>query len=171
VAGSGSSGFGGDNGPATSAKLDSPGGLAVAGDGSVYIADTGNNRVRKVGVDGTIVTVAGTGGSSASGRDGDLAVETAVPSPTGIVLERDGSFFVSAHSQVMRVGSDGRITRIAGASDGTSGFAGDGGPARSAQLDNVVALARDGQGNLYLSDSGNLRVRKITPDGVITTVA
>ena len=171
VAGSATSGFGGDSGPATSAKLDSPNALAVAGDGSIYIADSGNNRVRKVGVDGTIVTVAGTGSSNTSAREGELAVEIAVPAPSGIVAERDGGLYVSSSNQVGRIGPDGRITRLAGDPDDTAGFSGDGGPALSARMDDLVALARDGRGNLYVSDSGNNRVRKITPEGVITTVA
>jgi sugar lactone lactonase YvrE len=170
AAGSAIAGFGGDGGAATSAKLDSPSGLAVGTDGSIYIADSGNNRVRKVSPDGTITSVAGTGKPDVSG-DGGLAVEAGLSEPSAVAVADDGTVYVASDNQVRRVTPDGRISLFAGSRDDESGFSGDGGPALSALLDGVTALALDRNGNLFVSDSGNDRVRKIGTDGIIATVA
>ena len=169
VAGMGQIGFGGDGGPATSAKLDSPEGLAVDAQGVIYIADTGNNRVRKVSSDGTIATVAGNGKETSSG-DGGPAVDATLDGPTAVVVDSDGAVYVAQSNKVRKIGSDGTIVSVAGESEDTSGFSGDDGPAGAALLDYVRALALDPDGNLYLSDFNNDRVRRISPDGTITTV-
>ncbi|MGH9280688.1 MAG: TIR domain-containing protein [Acidimicrobiales bacterium] len=168
VTGSASTGYAGDGGPATSAKLDDVRGLAVAGDGDIYIADAGNNRVRKV-ADGKITTVAGTGSPKASG-DGGPAVEAGVTTPVAVATGEDGSVFIATSDQVRRVAA-GTISLFAGDPEDSSGLSGDGGPASSARLSEPVALSVDRNGDLYLSDSGNHRVRKISRGGIITTVA
>ncbi|MGH9278344.1 MAG: TIR domain-containing protein [Acidimicrobiales bacterium] len=168
VAGSVLAGFAGDGGPATSAKLDSPSGLAIANDGTIYIADTGNNRIRKVS-QGIITTVAGTGKPEASGDMGP-AIEAGVPAPSAVAVGDDGSLYIGTDNQVRRVVDD-IIALVAGNPDDESGFSGDSGPAPSAHLDGVNGLVLSREGILYVSDSGNGRVRAVSRDGIITTVA
>ena len=163
-------GFSGDGGPATSAKLSSPMGLAVDSQDNIYVADTLNHRVRKIGLDGNIVTVAGTGYPKPSG-DGGPAVEADVVSPRGIAVAPNGSVYVGGGHQVREIRPDGTIVRLAGAADNAPGFAGDGGPADAALLNEVYGLALDQYGNLYFSDSRNNIVRKISTERIITTVA
>jgi sugar lactone lactonase YvrE len=170
VAGSADKGFAGDGGPATSAKLDSPKGLAVDAANNIYIADAGNFRIRKIGADGNIVTIAGTGKDELSGEGGP-AVEANISTPSAIAVDSQGVLYVAIYNRVGRIGTDGRLTPFAGNDDGISGFSGDGGPARAARLEDVVAMAVDPDGNLYLSDSANDRVRRIAPNGTIATIA
>jgi sugar lactone lactonase YvrE len=134
------------------------------------VADTGNHRVRRVGLDGTIQTVAGTG-AGGTAEDGELATEADLQEPQGLALGGDGSLYVATSNQVRRVTPDGRMTRFAGHPDDHSDFGGDGGSARSAELNYVTGLALDAAGNVYLADRGNNRVRKINREGIITTVA
>ena len=164
VAGNGSPGFSGDNGPATSAQLASPNGVAVDSSGNVYIADTGNQRVRMVS-GGVITTVAG--GGSLLGDNG-LATSARLYTPIGVALDSSGNLYIldPAQSRVRMV-SNGVITTVAG--NGSQGFSGDNGPATSAQLA-PSAIAVDSAGSLYIADLGNYRVRKVF-GGVITTVA
>ncbi len=169
LAGSGISGYTGDGGPATAARLNGPKGLLVDAQGQIYIADTGNDRVRLVRPDATIVTVAGVGSSGPRG-DGGLAVTATVIQPRALALDDKGNLYIASTNQLRRVGADGIITVAAGSPDDTSGFTGDDGPATAALLNSVFGVTRDPTGNLYLSDSGNNRVREITPDGTITTV-
>jgi sugar lactone lactonase YvrE len=157
-------GFSGDGGPATSAKLFWPRGLAVDGQGNVYIADTANHRVRKVSSSGTITTVAGTGTSSFSG-DGGPAISAQLGSSAGgvsqgLAVDGQGNLYIAdtTNDRVRRVTPDGTITTVAGT---TRGFSGDGGPAISAKLNWPAGLAVDRQGSLYVADYGNNRVRKI----------
>jgi sugar lactone lactonase YvrE len=160
VGGTGQGGccFSGDGGPANRAQLASPVGVAVAPDGSFYIADTYNNRLRKVSAGGTISTVLGDGGASLN-------------TPAGLALDGAGNLYMAvAGSQVvLKVAVDGKVTTVAGNS--SAGFSGDGGPATSAQLNWPKDVALDNAGNLYVADTGNNRVRKIAPDGTISTVA
>ena len=168
VAGNGLRGFSGDGGPATSAKLAEPYGVAVAPDGSLYIADRSNNRIRRVDPDGIITTVAGNGTASFSG-DGGPATSATFSFPQGVAVGPDGSLYIvaSSNARIRRVGPDGIITTVAGG--GTAGL-GDGGPATSAQLRPTgVAIGPDG--SLYVADSSNDRIRRVGPDGIITTVA
>jgi len=169
VAGSGSSGYTGDGGPATSARLNIPQGLAIDRQGQIYIADSGNDRVRLVRSDGTIVTVAGVGSDNPQG-DGGPAVAAKVSQPTGLALDDKGNLYITSGNQLRRVGSDGIITLVAGRADNSSGFYGDNGLASAAALSRPDGVGRDSAGNLYVSDTGNNRVRKITPEGTITTV-
>ncbi|MEA2931967.1 MAG: trimeric autotransporter adhesin, partial [Actinomycetota bacterium] len=170
LAGQSEKGFAGDGGPATAAKLDSPAGVAVDAAYNVYVADKGNNRIRRIGADGIITTVAGTGKSAFSGM-GAPAVEAALDAPRAVAVDSQGVVYLAAASGVAKIGPDGKILLVAGDPDGSSGFSGDDGPAQDALLDGIVALAVDADGALYLSDAGNSRVRRISTDGIITTVA
>jgi sugar lactone lactonase YvrE len=170
VAGTGVTGFGGDGGPAASAMLNSPQALAMDSTGALYVADANNNRVRKVGSDGVISTIAGTGSAISSG-DGGNALNAGINHPYGLAFDAAGNLYVSemfAH-RVRRIASDGTITTVAG--NGVAGFSGDTGAATSAQLYEPASLGFDSFGNLYIADSRNDRVRKVAPDGLISTVA
>ena len=163
-------GFAGDGGPAADARLNGPNGGAVAADGSVYIADTFNGRVRRVGTDGIITTVAGTGAFS-SGPDGGQATQTPINGPGGVAIGPDGALYIAeffAH-KVRRVDSQGIIATVAGT--GSPGFGGDGGPATAALLRNPLGIVFGPDGSLYIADSENSRIRRVGPDGVIQTVA
>jgi RHS repeat-associated protein len=169
VAGTGVRGYGGDGGPATQAQLYSPNGLAVGPDGSVYISDWGNHRVRRVSPDAIITTVAGTGDSSLFSGDDGPATQARLRNPTGLALSPDGSLYIvdSGNYRVRRVGPDGIIHTVAG--NGSQDFSGDGGPATKAALWFPSGLTLGPDGSLYISE--NQRVRRVGPDGIISTVA
>ncbi len=162
-------GWGGDGGAATNALFDDILGIAVGRDGSIYICDRYNYRVRKVDTNGIINTVAGNGTASFSG-DGGPATNAAVK-PWGIAVAPDGTLYIAEREnyRVRRVGPDGIIQTLAG--KGSDSFSGDGGPATNAQLSlpNAVCVGPDGA--VYVSDSNNGRVRRIGTDGIINTVA
>ncbi len=207
IAGTGRKGYSGDGGPATSAQLSFPSGLAVDSLGNLYIADTLNRRVRKISPDGVISTVAeppirpkeiavdtagnlyiiditklvrkistngeitsvaysGNYGASADVRPGGTAIFTA----EGVAVDGAGNLYVAEGSnyRVQKVSPAGTISTVAG--NGTRGYSGDGGPATDAQLSEPTALTIDPGGNLYIAESMN-RIRKVSPSGVITTVA
>jgi YD repeat-containing protein len=211
LAGSGVPGFSGDNGPATDATLRYPGAATYDTAGNLYISDTFNDRIRKVtpaGVistfvgtglasplelsfgphgglyvadvdnhriqqiapDGTATTVAGNGARAFAG-DGGPATAASLKEPTSVAAAADGRLFVAdyADNRIRVVTPDGVISTLAG--DGTAGYAGDGGPASAARLSKPSSIAVDGEGFLYVADSGNGRIRRIAPDGTIATVA
>jgi trimeric autotransporter adhesin len=170
VAGNGTGGFSGDGGPATSAELNGPSGVAIDAQGNLYIADTLNNRVRKVTPDGTISTVAGNGTSLYSG-DGGPAVAAQLSGPRGLALDAGGDLFIAdtGNNVVRKISASGTIITVAG--NGTPGFSGDGGQATAAQLNSPAGVAVDGNGNVFISDTANERVRKVSANGVITTYA
>jgi sugar lactone lactonase YvrE len=209
-AGSGTRGFSGDGGPADQARLRSPRGLAVDEAGNLYIADTGNNRVRRVATDGTISTVAGSGSAGYSG-DGGPAVEAGLNFPYDVAVDAQGNLLIAdlrngrlrrvnregvietvRHGlgpverlaldgqgnvyvsvlnthRIHKVAPDGTLTTVAG--DRSPGFGGDGGPATEARLNAPTGLLVDGIGNLLIADTLNGRIRRVAPDGTITTVA
>ncbi len=169
-AGTGESGFGGDGGKATVAKLKMPANLTVDKKGNLYITDRNNHRVRKVDTRGNITTVAGNGTAGFSG-DGGKATAAQLNLPSGVVVDDDGNIYISDRSndRVRVVNKKGIITTFAG--NGMDGFKGDSGPAAKAQLSRPFGLALDKKGNLYIADRGNNRIRKVTPQGIITTVA
>lgn len=172
IAGTGTSDFGGDGGPATAAQLDYPGGVAKDGAGNIYIADTDNRRIRKIAPNGIIRTVAGNGVSPAGTRgDGGLATDAQLNDPTGVAVDSNGNIFIAdpADHRIRKVSTDGTISTMAGT--GTPGFGGDGGPATAAQLWAPRDVAVDSAGNLFIADFSNHRVRKIGTDGTISTVA
>jgi NHL repeat/Dockerin type I domain len=174
VAGNGTFGYSGDNALAVNAALSSPTGIDVDDDGNLYIADQFNYRVRKVTPQGLISTVAGDGTydpQDVSG-DGRQATQVSLGAPTDVVVAPDGSLYVAdnASDRVRKVRSNGVIITVAG--NGNHGYSGDGGLAVNALLDAPYRLALDAQGNLFIADFANNRVRRIdVTSGIITTVA
>ncbi len=171
-AGTGAKGFSGDNGSATAAQLNFPAGIARSPDGSLYICDTSNQRVRKVSPDGRITTIAGTGEPGWSG-DGGPATAAKLHEPYEVRFDRAGNvFWVERLSHCVRKldVKTGLIGTIAG--NGTAGFSGDGGPATQAQLNEPHSIGFDLAGNLYICDVKNHRLRKVDmTTGVISTFA
>ena len=173
VAGNGSNNCGGDEGAATSAELFDPNGLTIDGLGNIYIADTWNNRVRKINiVTGIITTMAGNGSSVYAG-DGGLATLAGLPQPSGIAVDTAGNIYIadSYNNRIRKVNaSTGIITTVVG--NGSAGYSGDGAAAVSAELNNPSGVAVDAAGNIYIADANNYRIRKVNVStGIITTVA
>ncbi|WP_395245162.1 RHS repeat-associated core domain-containing protein [Agromyces sp. MMS24-K17] len=167
-AGTGSKGFAGDGAPAASAQFNGPQDVASAADGTVYVADTANNRVRRITPAGIVTTIAGTGANVDSG-DGGKAISAGLNSPTSVAVAPDGTVLVATTLRVRAIRPDGTITTIAGT--GQSGWAGDGGPATAATFKAVKGLAVAADGTVYLADSGACRVRAIGVDGIIRGIA
>ena len=222
VAGNGGFGFLGDGGPATSALLNTPFGMALDSEGNLLIADSSNGRVRKVTPAGVITTIAGNGAQGTSSGDGGPATSARMYYPGSVAVSADGSVYIAdCNNRIRKVSTDGIITTFASSSwqlcilpyydyydltigglafdtqgnlfvaappsnliykvtpsgvisvvagTGTFGFSGDGGPATAARLSQPLGIALDFSDNLYIADSNNNRIRKVTPDGVITTV-
>jgi len=169
-AGNGTAGYSGDGGPATSAQLNFPTGIATDTFGNLYIVDYQNNRIRKVTPGGVISTVVGNGTGGFSG-DGGLATSAMIYQPEGVAADRNGNLYIAdaGNNRIRKVTPGGVISTFAG--NGTAGYSGDGGPAVSAQVSQPEGLVVDAAGNLYIADSENNRIRKVTPSGVISTVA
>jgi len=173
VAGSGTPGYTGDGGPATSAMLDNPNSVAVDAAGNLYIADTYNNVIREVTAStGLIATIAGSSQAGALG-DGGPAIDAHLFSPNAVVLDSAGNLYIAdTYNARVRVvsASTGIITTVAG--NGDYGFSGDGGPATSAVLGEPTALTLDNGGNLYIASYYGGRIRKVVlSSGIISTVA
>ncbi|MBX3164543.1 MAG: T9SS type A sorting domain-containing protein [Bacteroidetes bacterium] len=173
IAGNGGSGFSGDGGAATAAPLGSTRAVAVDAVGNVYIAET--TRIRKVSTNGIITTIAGIGGFGFSG-DGGLATAAALNYPGGVAVDAAGNVYIADtwNNRIRKVSTNGIITTIAGSgATGSSngGFSGDGGAATAAQLNNPHGVAVDAAGNVYIADMGNNRIRKVSTNGIITTIA
>ena len=168
--GTGSSGFSGDGGKATEARLNVPAGLAFDKSGNLYIADRNNNRIRKVDARGIITTIAGTGTAGFSG-DGGPATQAQLHLPSGVALDGKGNIFLSdrSNNRIRVIDSSGKIRTYAGS--GKDGHRGDNGPALKASIDRPFGIALDRKGNLYIADRRNNRVRKVNVQGIITTVA
>jgi hypothetical protein len=170
IAGTGMAGFAGDGGEATDARLDFPHTAVPTADGGFLIADTWNDRIRKVSPAGIITTVAGTG-VRGFGGDGGPATRAQINNPRSVVALPDGGFLIpdSNNYRVRRVSATGTITTVAGT--GTRGFSGDGGPATAARLSVPFAVAPTADGGFLIADIDNERIRKVSPGGTITTVA
>ena len=170
VAGNGTPGYSDGGGDARLASLWSPHGVALDTQGNLYIADTANARVRRVTPAGTISTVAGNGTHGYSGDGGDARL-TSLWSPQGVALDTQGNLYIAdmANARIRRVSPAGTISTVAG--NGKRGFSGDGGDAQSASLRFPRGVALDTQGNLYIADEQNHRIRRVTPAGTISTVA
>jgi len=173
VAGSGPAGSSGDGGPATSAKLHSPSGIAVAANGNLYFGDTANDKIRMVtAATGIITTFAGTGTAGYLG-DGGAATSARLRSPEGVALAANGDLYIAdtGNHAIRRVSAaTGNISTYAGT--GTAGFLGDGGAATSARLSSPQEISFNSAGDLFIADSGNNRIRRVqAASGTITTIA
>jgi uncharacterized protein (TIGR03437 family) len=183
IAGIPGGGFSGDGGPAVNARLNAPTSLFLDSNGNLFFADGLNHRIRRIGADGLIKTVAGSGraGVSANGTP----ATSADMAPGALTVGADGSIYFAdagdgldtggdfTNPRVRKVGLDGTISTVAGT--GTKGFSGDGGPATAAELYTISGLVFDSGGNLYISNylriPGGGRIRKVAPNGIITTYA
>ena len=168
IAGTDTSGFSGDGGPATAARLNYPEKIETDKYGNIYIADRANNRVRKIDTFGIITTFAGNGSTTLSG-DGGPATAAGIGACYAVYCDTAGNVFLSAGNKIRKVNTSGIITTYAGT--GVYGFSGDGGPATAAQIYGQGQIVMDRKGNLFFGDVGNERVRKINAEGIITTVA
>jgi uncharacterized protein (TIGR03437 family) len=168
IAGTGTPGPAGDGGPAAKAQLYGPSGLAVDATGNLYIADTNNQRIRKIDLNGIITTVAGNPTAASTG-DGGLATATRLSSPTAVAFDNSGNLLIAEGNRIRRVNSAGVISTVAGSN--AAGATGDGGPAINATLQTPYGVAVDASGNIYIGDSFNNRVRKVDTNGIITTIS
>ncbi len=170
AAGYGSGGMTGDGGPATAAKVNNPQGITVDQYGNIYFADASNHRIRKIDTAGLITTVAGNGIGGYSGDD-TSALMAQLYQPTGVTIDKDGNMFIAdcLNHRIRKVNTAGIISTVAGT--GVAARFGDGSAATSAQLNrpNDVAVGTDG--SLYIADAFNNAIRKVDPNGIITTVA
>lgn len=160
VAGQEYDGFNGDGIPAASAQLDSPSGVAVDAAGNVYISDTDNNRIRRVGTDGIITTIAGTG-AYGFGGDGGPATAAQFNGAFGVAVDAAGNvYFADLYNyRVRKIVPGSLITTVAGSGD--NGFSGDLGVATAARLNSPTGIAVDAAGTLYVADTANNRIRKV----------
>ena len=173
IAGTGSRGYSGDGRAATSAQLNEPIGVALDSSGNVYISDTYNHRIRMIDVStGIISLIAGTGSMGYSG-DGGTATSTRLYYPAGVALDSSGNVYIADiyNNRIRKVSaSDGKISTIAGT--GSTGYSGDGGAATSAKLYYPYGVALDSSGNVYIADTENNRIRKVSAsDSKISTIA
>ncbi|AGY58927.1 hypothetical protein [Gloeobacter kilaueensis] len=170
IAGTGVAGYSGDGGPAKQAQLSDPAGVAVDNRGNVLVADSANNRIRSIDPDGKIRTLAGTGTEGFSG-DGSPARRAKLSFPWSVTVDATGRILIAdtGNNRIRSIDPDGKIRTLAGT--GAEGFSGDGGPARLAHIERPQMAVADRQGNIFVADTNNNRIRRIGPDGVISTVA
>jgi sugar lactone lactonase YvrE len=177
VAGNGTAGFSGDNGPAANAMLNTPLRMTLAGDGSIYLADFNNHRIRRIDAGGTITTVAGTGVPGSAG-DGGPAISAELLQPAGLTLDESGNLYIAdfGNHRIRKIDAQGTITTVAGT--GEPGGLGDGGGAGAAQLNGPTDVIVAADGGLVVVDQRNNKIRWIAPDpdgaisaaSIITTV-
>jgi sugar lactone lactonase YvrE len=169
IAGTGQPGFAGDGGPAINAQIKFPTEVICDSNGNLFIADTDNNRVRRISPSGIITTVAGNG-NIGSGGDGGAATSAPLYAPRGLAVDAQGNLYISEFSgnRVRKV-ANGIITTVAG--NGNWGSSGDGGPATAAALANPSGVAVDTAGNIFIADFNNSKLRRVGTDGKIITIA
>ncbi|MBD2701864.1 hypothetical protein IC229_14535 [Spirosoma sp. BT702] len=170
VAGTTAAGYSGDGGPATAAKLAVPYAILPDGSGNLYIADTYNHRIRKVDTAGVITTIAGTGIGGFSGDNGP-AINAQLKFPYNLALDKVGNLYIADidNHRIRKVSTTGVIITVVGT--GIAGYGGDGSSALSAQLNAPVGIVLDTANNLYIADYLNHRIRRVTPGGIISTIA
>ncbi len=170
IAGNGTAGFSGDNGPALKAAFNFPAGLCLDQAGNLYVADRNNHRVRRIDTLGIVTTVAGTG-TPDWGGDGGPAVEAHLNYPSDLICDGKGNLYISdrSNNRIRKVDARGTISTVVGL--GLPEFGGDFGPATDAFLKYPFGIDLDQKGNLYIADRGNNRIRKVDTQGIITTVA
>jgi len=170
IAGTGESDFSGDGGPAAKATFRDPRALAMDREGNLYIGDTANNRIRKIDTKGIVSTIAGTGEHKDTG-DGGPAIKAGIRSMDAIAVSPEGELYIVGFNthRIRKITKDGNIVTVAG--KGYQGYFGDGGPATKAMLKQPAAVAFDSKGNMYISDMGNNRIRKVDSKGIISTFA
>jgi sugar lactone lactonase YvrE len=171
IAGSGAQGGSGDGGPATRASLNTPVGLAADRMGNLFFADAFNSRVRKVSLDGTISTIAGTGRMTGPLGDDGPAAAARLNFVFGLAIDAEDNLYIGdyGNSRIRKVSPSGTITTAAG--NGKFSYSGDGGPATQASFNGPATIAADASGNLYFTDFYNRAVRRVSPNGIINTVA
>lgn len=172
IAGNGEIGFSGDGGQARAAVLNHPFSVLADASGNLYISDTDNNRVRKIAPNGVITTVAGGSAAGFSG-DGGPATQALLNRPAGLALDSTGNLYIadSGNARVRKVDRNGIITTFAGNGASTANGNGDGGAAVNASFNYVADVALDATGNLYIADALDGRIRKVSPGGIITSIA
>lgn len=173
VAGTGQPGFSGDGGPAARALLNDPSGMTVGPDGTLYFADQGNNRVRAIGLDGVIRTVAGGGTEGRSGfvRGGTPAL-SAMFSPSDVAFGPGGRLYIATGEQVVRLEANGTLTPVLGAPPGDhQGLWGVGGPAVDGSADGANGIAFDSAGNLYVAGFNTKSLLLVRPDGILEQIS
>ena len=166
-----------DNVPATNSPLSNPFGIAVDSHGNLFIADSGNSRIARVDTNGIITTFVNTNFLSPAGFSGDggPATKAKLNFPKAVAVDSFGNLFIAdvGNYRIRKVNTNGIITTIAG--NGTNGFSGDGGPATNAEFamngPGSSSLCLDTRGNIYLADAGNMRIRKIDTNGIVSTLA
>ncbi|EFC45990.1 predicted protein [Naegleria gruberi] len=170
IAGTGVAGFAGDNGPAINAQVNKPYGIAVSSNDEIYFADSMNHRIRKIDITGNITTVVGTGANTFSG-DGGLATDCTMNTPMDVSLSASGELYIADmyNYRIRKVLTNGTIVTFAG--NGQSGHIGDGGLATNAAMALAYGVKVFSNGEVYISDSFNFKVRKVDVNGNITTVA
>jgi trimeric autotransporter adhesin len=170
IAGNTAGGYYGDGGPATAAELSYPSGVAIDYIGNIYIADRNNNRIRIIDTTHTIYTYAGTGLGGYTNDNGPATVAS-LNSPVGIAVDGNRFLYIAdqSNNRIRMIDTFGIITTIAGI--GTANFSGDGGPATAAELNKPTGVAVDFWGDVYIADNGNMRIRMINTQGIITTIA
>jgi len=172
-AGGFTAGFSGDGGPALAARLNSPAGVAAAPDGTVYITDRGNRRIRRIGVDGIITSISGASANLTELRSGVPAFNEPIGQVYGIAIHPDGSIYFCEEglntSRIRRINPEGYLFTVAGTA--STGYSGDDGPAAQAQLSGARYLSIASDGTVYFIDAGNYLIRKIASNGLIFRVA
>lgn len=168
-AGTGVGGYAGDGGPAISAQLYAPHGLAFDASGNLYVSEMANFRIRKITTSGVISTFAGTGVMGYSG-DGGPATSAKLQNLRGLAFDPSGNLYISDFNRgVRKINTSGIISNYAGV--GVAGYSGDGGPATNAKFKFPLGIACDNTGNLYIADSGNNCIRKVNTSGIVSTIA